>query len=267
MRETAPIPASDPEFVQGLERGFMVIKAFSADSPALTIAEVAGRTSLTRAVARRYLLTLRTLGYLVQNGTRFSPTPRLLDLGHTYLASLNVADVAQPHIERVVERLHESCSMAVLDGHDCVYVARVPARRILSSNLVVGSRLPAHATAMGKVLLAHLPPAQLDRYFATAPLTKFTKFTVNGEAALRKALETVRTRGWTGADQEYVLGLRTLAAPIYDRHGHVPAALNVAGAVSVVSMKEMTRSYLPALLEAAEHITRALGGRPWMRAR
>src|SRR5262245_3796825 len=132
---TAPPRTPNPEFVQGLERGFLVIRAFSADAPWLTIAEVAGRTRLTRAVARRYLLTLAELGYLVHNGSKFSPTPRLLDLGFTYLATLSVTDLAQPYIERVVEQLHESCSMAVLDGREVVYVARVPARRILTANL------------------------------------------------------------------------------------------------------------------------------------
>jgi len=251
----------DPEYVQGLERGFAVIKAFSAEAPSLTIAEVAQRTTLTRAVARRYLLTLQKLGYLVHDGSAFTPTPRLLDLGYTYLATVSVGEIAQPFIEKVVERLHESCSMAILDGHECLYVARVPARRIITTNLVVGSRVPAHATALGKVLLSHLPAADLDRYFETAELRRFTKWTIADKAKLRSALREVRAQGWASADQEYVVGLRTIAAPVFDRSNRVKAAVNIAGAVAVVSMKEMLREHLPVLLEATRDISAALGAR------
>src|SRR5690349_951245 len=158
--DVTPDPVSR-EFVQGLERGFAVIRAFH-DQRSLTIAEVASRTALTRAVARRYLLTLQRLGYVGQYGNNFSLTPRILDLGFTFLSSLNVANIAPPFMEALVETLHESCSVGVLEGADVVYVARVAARRIMSINLVVGSRLPAHATSMGKVLLASLSPAGLD---------------------------------------------------------------------------------------------------------
>jgi len=236
-----------------------VIKAFSADAPALTIAQVARLTKLTRAVARRYLLTLQKLGYLVHDGSAFSPTPRLLDLGYTYLATVSVVDVAQPFIERITEQLHESSSMAVLDGHECVYVARVPARKIITTTLVVGSRVPAHATAMGKVLLAHLQPAELDGYFQTASLQRFTKWTIAEETRLRRTLREIRNQGWAFADQEFVVGLRTIAAPVFDRTNRVKAAINIAGAVAVVSMREMLRDHLPVLLEATHGISRALG--------
>jgi IclR family transcriptional regulator, pca regulon regulatory protein len=247
------------EFVQGLQRGFAVIKAFADRSPALTIADVAVRTGLTRAVARRYLLTLVELGCVVQNGSYFRLTPRVLDLGFTYLSTLDVADIAQPYMERVVEKLHESCSISVLDGHECVYVGRVAAKRIMSINLVVGSRLPAHATSMGKVLLAHLPPDQLDAYFATAPLTRLTKRTICNETSLRKVLKTIRERGWAFADQESEDGIRTVAAPLYDRSRKIQAAINVSGHAARVSMTDLRRAHLPVLLDAARQISIALG--------
>src|SRR5262245_6315639 len=250
---------SDHEYVQGVERGFAVIKAFSASAPSQTIAQVAARTSLPRAVARRYLLTLEKLGYMVRAGAVFSPTPRLLELGFTYLSSISVADVAQPFIERLVERLHESCSVAILDGRECVYVARVAARRIITTTLVVGSRVPAHATAMGKVLLANLPPKELDAFFAAGPVERFTKYTMCDETKLRKALAETRARGWASADQEYVVGLRTIAVPILDRTNHVRAAANVAGAVAMVSMKDMIKRYLPVLRDTTRDISKALG--------
>jgi IclR family pca regulon transcriptional regulator len=247
------------EFVQGLERGFAVIKAFSAEAPALTIADVSARTGLTRAVARRYLLTLEQLGCVVHHGPQFRLTPRVLDLGFTYLGTLDVPAVAQPVMERVVDKLRESCSASVLDGHDCVYVARVAAKRIMSINLVVGSRLPAHATSMGKVLLAHLTPAELDAYFATAPLQRLTKRTICDETTLRRALREVRDRGWASADEESEDGVRTVAAPLFDRWRKVPAAINVSAHASRTSMKELKQSYLPVLLDAAAQISRALG--------
>jgi IclR family transcriptional regulator, pca regulon regulatory protein len=255
-------PAVRREFVQGLERGFAVMKAFAADRPRLTVAEVAARTQLTRAVARRYLLTLQELGYVVQDRSVFALTPRILDLGFTYLATIDVASIAQPYMERVVHELRESCSVAVLDGHDAVYVARVAAKRIMSINLVVGSRLPAHATSMGKVLLAHVPPAQLDEYFRTARLTQLTPRTISSEDALRAALQQVRERGWAFADQESEEGVRTVAVPLFDRDMQVHAAMNVSGHASRVSMKELRSRYLPVLREAAADISRALGARP-----
>lgn len=251
--------ASRREFVQGLERGFAVIKAFSADAPTLTIVEVAERTALTRAVARRYLLTLKDLGYVDQKGLRFSLTPRVLDLGFTYLSTQQVAAVAQPHMERVVEVLHESCSVSVLDGRDIVYIARVPAKRIMSINLVVGSRLPAHCTSMGKVLLAAAPSRVLDEFFARGPLERRTERTICDESRLRRELGVIREQGWAFADGESELGVRTAAAPLSDRTGQVVAAINVSGHASRVSLKELRRVYLPAVLEAAGNISRALG--------
>ena len=256
-------PAATPhqrEYVQGLQRGFAVVKAFSADGGRrLTVADVAGRTGLTRAVARRYLLTLQELGYVVHDGSHFTLTPRILDLGFTYLATVDVANIAQPFMERIVHTLRESCSIAVLDGRDAVYVARVAAKRIMSINLVVGSRLPAHATSMGKVLLAYLSPAQLDEFFAAGPLRRLTSRTIVEEGTLRQALDQVRTRGWAFADQESEDGVRTVAVPLFDRNLHVEAAMNVSGHAARVPMKELRSRYLPVLMDAAAEISRALG--------
>ena len=258
----SPPPAADRharEFVQGLERGFAVIRAFGADARALTITEVAQRTILSRAAARRYLITLQELGCVVQHGPTFSLTPRILDLGFTYLSTIDVANVAQPIMEEIADRLHESCSAAVLDGHEVVYVARVQAKRIMSINLVVGSRLPAHATSMGKVLLAHLPPESLEAYLTSAPFEALTKRTVTSAADLRRVLAMVRQRGWAFSDQESEVGVRTVAAPVLNHANQVDAALNVAGHAARVSMEELKRVYLPVLLDGARRISRALG--------
>ena len=242
-----------PEYVQGVERAFAVIRAFSETS-ALTIAQVAVRAQLTRAVARRYLMTLEKLGYVMREGALFSLTPRLLELGYAYLTTLTVADVGRPYVERVVKTLNVSSSLAVLDGHECVYVVRVPANRIITSSLKVGSRVPAHATALGKVLLAYLAPEELNQYFFKRPLERLTSWTICDEQKLRKMLRKVREQGWAFAEEEFVAGRRTIAAPIFDRKDHVAAAINVAASVALVSTREMVEEHLPVLLDAAGEI-------------
>ena len=245
--------------MQGLERGLAVIKAFNARCPTLTLSKAAERTGLTRAVARRYLLTLEALGYVLHEGSDFRLTPRVLELGFSYLSTLPVAEVARPYMLKVVETLHESCSVGVLDGPDVVYVARVTADRIMTTNLVIGSRLPAHATAMGKVLLAYLPPSNLDAYFATTQFRELTKRTICDERTLRATLAGVRRNGWAANDEESEKGVRTVAAPLFSRFGQVVAAINLAGHSSRVSMRELRRSHLPILMNAANEISRTLG--------
>lgn len=249
------------EFVQGLERGLAVIRSFSAESPSLTIAQVAERTDLTRAAARRYLMTLEALGYVLQDGDRFSLTPRLLDLGFTYLSTLDVTSVVHPFMEKVTADLHESCSVSVLDDHDIVYIARRAAKRIMSINLAVGSRLPAHATSMGKVLLAYLPADELEHYFASVEREPLTANTIVAERTLRKVLSEVREDGWALADEESELGVRSAAVPLVGRGGDVHAAINVSAHAARVSLEQLQADYLPVLLEAARGISKALGAR------
>jgi len=247
------------EYVQGLERGLAVIRSFSAETPSLTIAQVADRTSLTRAAARRYLKTLEVLGYVLQEADRFSLTPRLLDLGFTYLSTLDVTSVVHPFMEQVTDALHESCSVSVLDNHDVVYIARRAANRIMSINLAVGSRLPAHATSMGKVLLAYLPPGELEHYFESVVREPRTANTIVDDRTLRAVLEEVRENGWAVADEESELGVRSAAAPLEGRDGEVSAAINVSAHAARVSLDQLQKDYLPVLLEAARGISKALG--------
>jgi len=249
------------EYVQGLERGLAVIRSFSPETPSLTIARVAERTGLTRAAARRYLKTLEALGYVIQDDDRFSLTPRLLDLGFTYLSTLGVTSVVQPFMEQVTNALHESCSVSVLDNHDVVYIARRAANRIMSINLAVGSRLPAHATSMGKVLLAHLPTSELEHYLEAVVREPLTENTIVDDQALRAVLEEVRENGWAVADEESELGVRSAAAPLMGRDGEVRAAINVSAHAARVSLDQLQRDYLPVLLEAAYGISKALGSK------
>jgi IclR family pca regulon transcriptional regulator len=254
-------PVRDREFVRGLKRGFAVILAFENALMPLTATEVSARTGLTRAVARRYLMTLKALGYIDKIGSSFALTPRVLNLGFKNLSSINVADVALPFMKTVVERLRESCSLGVLDGHDVVYAARLTADRIMTTRLQVGSRLPAHATAMGRVLLAYLPAEQLASYFASAELKPLTDRTIRDKSILRASLKEIQARGWAANDEESEKGIRTVAVPITDRSGSVVAALNSAAHSSRVSMRELLRTHLPVLLNAAKDISRELGAR------
>ena len=251
--ETERVPDGDrQQSLQSLERGMAVIQVFSRERPALTLSEVANLTGITRATARRILLTLEKLGHVRSDGRLFSPTPRLLTLGWAYLSSLNLSELALPLMETLVEETHESCSAATLDLPDVVYVARVPTRRIMSITLSVGTRLPAHCTSMGRVLLAALPPDELDRYLTGAKLEAWTERTTTDPDRLRAALDETRQRGWALVDQELEIGLRSVAAPIR-RGPDTIAALNVSSAVSRVSLDDLRRRILPPLVADGEH--------------
>src|SRR4051812_49130784 len=215
-----------PDFVQSLERGLAVIRAFDADHPQLTLSEVARATGLTRAAARRFLLTLVELGYVRTDERLFSLRPRVLELGYAYLSSLSLPEVALPHLEALVAEVHESSSLSVLDGEDVVYVARVPTKRIMTVAISVGTHFPAYATSMGRVLLAAQPDAWLDEYLATAELRPLTRRTVTDPAKLRAVVLRARAQGFTLVDQELEEGLRSLAVPIHGDDGRVVAAMN-----------------------------------------
>ncbi len=250
------------DFVQSLARGLAVIRAFDAESPALTLSDVARRAGVSRAAARRLLLTLVELGYAEFDTRLFRLRPKVLELGFSYLHGTGLWGAAQPVMVELVERLHESCSAAVLDGTDIVYVARVPTRtRIMSITLGLGSRLPAHLTSMGRVLLAALPGAELDaRLTALGAVEARTERTLTDVDALRRAIAKVRTQGFALLDQELEPGVRSVAVPVHGPGGSVIAALNVGTHASRVTMEDLKGRVLPALKETAEAVSRAMGG-------
>src|SRR5690606_38593149 len=205
-------------------RGLAVIRAFDADHAELTLSEVARRAELPRAAARRFLRTLAVLGYVRSDGKVFRLTPRVLELGFSYLSALSLPEIAQPHLERLSHELDESVSAAVLDGDDIVYVARVATRRIMSVDITIGTRFPAHLTSMGRVLTGH---------------------------------ETAAA-GWALTDQELEQGLRSVAAPVRDRHGRTIAAVNVSTSAARTTLDRMRAEFVPALLDTASAIEREL---------
>ena len=216
------------DFVQSLERGLAVIRAFDAEHRELALSDVARATGLTRAAARRFLLTLVKLGYVNFADGRFSLRPRVLELGYAYLSSLTLPEVAQPHMEALVAKVNESSSISVLDDLEVVYVVRVPTRRIMSITLSVGTRLPAYATSMGRVLLANLPEDELEERLSRIEIRPLTARTVKDKDELRAILAATRKQGYAATDQELEEGLRSLAVPIRDASAAVVAALNVS---------------------------------------
>jgi IclR family pca regulon transcriptional regulator len=250
----------DPDYMLSLARGLAVIRAFGDGRAELTIADVARLTGLSRAASRRCLHTLSVLGYASSGAHgKHELTPRILALGYAYLGSTPVARVAQPILERVAERLHESSSLAVLDGHEIIYVARAATSRILSVGLSVGSRLPADCTSMGRVLVALAPESERARFLARVKLVRHTPQTIVDRHALRATLDRVRAAGYAIVDQELEQGLRSLAVPVrrYDRE--VVAAVNVGVHAGRVDLKTLVRDYLPVLQEAAAEIGLAIG--------
>jgi IclR family pca regulon transcriptional regulator len=241
-------------FVQSLERGLAVIRAFGADDPELTLSDVARRTGLTRAAARRFLLTLTDLGYVRTDGKQFALTPRVLDLGYAFLSSLTLPEVAEPHLERLAAELRESSSVSVLDGDEIVYVGRVPTSRIMRVSINVGTRFPAYATSMGRVLLAGLEAPALAEYLARAEIRPLTSRAIDNARDLDAELDRVRAQGWALVDQELEEGLRSIAAPIRDAGGRTIAAVNVSAHASRVSAEDVRETLLPPLLAAAQRI-------------
>jgi IclR family pca regulon transcriptional regulator len=241
-------------FVQSLERGLAVIRALSAPGPGLSLAEVARQAGLTRAAARRFLLTLEDLGYVRSADRRFSLTPRVLELGYSFLSSMTLPEIAEPHLRELVALVRESSSVSVLDGTEIVYVAREPTQRIMTVAISVGTRFPAYATSMGRVLLAGLDDAALDAFFARAELKPVTAATLTGEHALRAEINRARKQGWAIVDQELEDGLRSVAAPIRSPGGHVAAAVNLSAHASRTTLEAVRRTLLPRLLETAARI-------------
>jgi IclR family transcriptional regulator, pca regulon regulatory protein len=247
--------ARGPDFVQSLERGLAVIRAFDGTHHELTLSDVAAATGVTRAAARRFLLTLAELGYVRSDGRYFSLSPRVLELGYAYLSSLSLPEVAEPHLEALVAEVNESSSVSVLDGPDVVYVARVPTSRIMTVAISVGTRFPAYATSMGRVLLASQAEEELDAYLDGVHLDRLTSRTIASMAAFRTELAKVRAQGWALVDQELEEGLRAVAAPIRDRAGRVVAAVNISAHASRASLESMRRDLVPPLLATAARIS------------
>jgi IclR family pca regulon transcriptional regulator len=245
----------DPNFMTSLARGLAVIQAFSQRRHHLTISQVSTTTGLSRAAVRRCLYTLAKLGFAGSDDNRhFFLRPRILALGHSYISSMPLATAAQPVLEHISHLLHESCSIATLDGVDIVYIARANVTRIMSIDLGVGSRLPAFCTSMGRAILANLAPEELEAVLARVQFKRYTERTIVGAAKLTQVLRQVRRDGYSIIDQELEHGLRSMAVPIQNPSGKVVAALNIGAHAQRVSIQEMQTKFLPHLRAAAQEL-------------
>ncbi|WP_051303021.1 IclR family transcriptional regulator domain-containing protein [Comamonas composti] len=253
---TSPKPSDS--YVQSFARGLDVIRSFSAQAPEQTLSEVAARTGMTRAGARRILLTLQTLGYVRSDGRLFQLTPRILELGFAYLSSTPVWNLAEPVMEALADQVKESCSVAILDGDEVVYVLRIHTHKIMSTNLRVGSRLPAFWTSLGRVLLAGESQESLQALLAARDRQHFTALTEQDDQALLGSIARVRAQGWALVDQELEEGLISIAAPITNAAGRTVAALNISGQANRSSAAMMQEDLLPHLLAAAGRISQLL---------
>ena len=257
--DAAPRPGD--HYVQSFARGLEVIRSFSDQAPQQTLSDVAARTGLTRAGARRILLTLQTLGYVQSDGRWFRLTPRILDLGFAYLSSLPIWNLAEPVMEQLSAQVHESVSAAVLEGTDVVYVLRVSTRSLLRMSLGAGSRLPAYCASLGRVLLAGLGDTQAHAVLSQSALEARTRHTLTDVDALMAQVRLTREQGWALVDQEMEEGVISIAAPIIGRNGQVLAAINVSGQANRTSAADMQATMLGPLRDAAEQIARLLAAR------
>jgi IclR family transcriptional regulator, pca regulon regulatory protein len=247
----------DRDYVGALASGLEVLQAFDGEHPRMTLSEVAARTDMDRAKARRFLLTLHALGFVKRTGRQFELTPRVLQLGYAYQASNRYRAVIQQYLEDITAELGESSSLAVLDGDDVVYVVRSAARhRLMAITLSVGTRLPAAYTSMGRVLLAQLPESELAAFLDRIRLERFTESSVVDKAALRCAIDQAREQGYSIVDQELDSGLRSVAVPVFAGSGELLGAINISTNAARVDMETLMKVYLPRLQEAAEAVRR-----------
>lgn len=249
---------SDKNFVTTLSRGLQVIEAFDADAPEMTLSEVAAKTKLSPATARRCLLTLQALGYLGVVGRKYVPRPKMLSLGSAFLNAMNLRDVAQPFLQDVADRFHDSVSLAVLEDDEIVYLAHAPSKRQHRFRPFVGYRLPAYATALGHVLLAGAGEAEQKRFLARAPFPKYTTKTLSEAPALKRALAAVPEAGYAFVQDQFEYGVMSVAVPVTDTKGQIVAAINCGTDRMRVTPKEFVKTRLGPLKEAALHIGHAL---------
>jgi IclR family pca regulon transcriptional regulator len=249
-----------PDFIESLARGLEVLRAFRPARPVAALSEIAADTGLARPTVRRILLTLEALGYVRTDGRGYALTPRVLELGMSYINSLNMWEVARPHMERLVAQTNESSSMAELDAGDIVYVARVAVPKIVTLSVTIGTRFPAYATSMGKVLLAAADPGAVECLLDEPSRSGIDAKWQPSRAEMLRVLRGVRAKGWALADQELAPGIRSIATGVRDGDGRVVAALNVTVHAAETSVQKLTGEYLPLLLHTAAEI-----GHDWAR--
>ena len=254
-RDKSASGPDDKEFMATLAKGLAVLGLFGRQRPAMTLSEAALAANVSRATARRILRTLAELGYVEQRGRQFSLSPNILQLGFAYLATQNWIERAVPLMKDLSERLHESCSAAILQGTEIVYVARVPTRRIMSVAVSVGSRLPAFHSSMGRVQLGFLDPSEIWRRLKSVRIEPMTPSTITDLQALFDRIRDDHEQGFSIVDEELERGLRSIAVPVVDRQNQAVAALNLSTHSTRTTRNEMRDKFLPELRAVAAQIS------------
>jgi len=245
-------PENKKDFLKTLDRGIAVIKSFDGDTPRMTLSEVARKNNMSRASARRFLLTLQNLGYVIKVDESFQLTAKILEVGHHFLSNLNFIEVITPFLREASRKLYKACSASILNETEIVYIARIPSQhQILSVNLNIGSRLPAYCTSMGRVLLGNMTEDELDTYFHHAELISHTPHTITDIKKLLELIKQVRIDGYSIVNQELEENLCSVAVPIRNQQGQVLCAINVGMPVGQLKIREIKTEYLPVLQEAA----------------
>jgi len=257
MTQTNSTPASEKDFLKTLAKGLQLIKSFDG-VPQMTLSEVAKVNDLSRAAARRHLHTLRHLGYMVQIGDKFQLTPKILDIGYSFLSCLSFTELLSPFMNDLSYKLNRPCSAAILDGDEIVYVSHIGRSEIISINLTVGSRLPAYATSIGQVLLGGLSDEALQEFLDESDFPRLTSYTITDKDELRNAVIKAREDGYSQIDQQFEIGLRSVAVPVIGHRGEIVCALSVSRFNETVSPEESTRMYLPTMLETTALLNSAI---------
>lgn len=263
-RETPIKPEKESEYLSTLERGLSVLRAFDKSRPEMQLSEVAAVTKLSPAVARRCLNTLEKLGYIARHGRKFLLRPEVLSFGWSYMSSMNFECFALPHLQAVRDETGDSSSMAVLSGHDILYVAHVSTQRHIRVSANVGTRFPLHATSLGKVLLAFQPEESIDVYFAAANMQRFTENTITSPETMRQHLSSIRQKGFGSSLDELDYGIVSVSTPVFDRDGRIACAINCSTSTTRVTLDELVETRVPLLRQAAGRIEAALSQFPYV---
>lgn len=262
MSQTPAGRTKEPEYLSTLERGLSVLRAFNKDRPEMQLSEVAAATGLSPAVARRCLNTLVALGYVAKHGRRFLLRPEVLSFGWSFMSSMNLESVALPHLQKVRDETGDSSSMAVLSGREVLYIAHVSTDRPIRLSANVGTRFPAHATSLGKVLLAFQPESVIDEFLGPGTLPGFTANTITEPGALRERLQAIRKSGFGTAKDELDFGIISLSVPVFDRDRRIACAINCSTSTTRVELDDLIKTRTPLLREAAGKIEDALRQSP-----
>lgn len=264
MQPSTDIPPARADwFITSLDRGLRILRMFDGNSPMMRVSEVAKRAEVSRAAARRFLLTLESLGYVGCDAEqRYFLKPLALMLGYSYLSSIGTSELLQPILDSTMAATGESCSLSILVGNEIVYLARAIPIRPLQISIRPGDRLPANATSMGRALLTGLSETELDEYLEKAEFKAFTDYTITDPKILRERIAAARDEGYALVDSELAIGIVSIAVPVHSPQGDVLAALNITSQAGKKHGADQVLQHLSKLQSTADQVATVLASLP-----